>query len=157
MNAAIEIDEIDAKILKILLRDARTKQNDIARDCNLSSNAIFKRIKRLKDTGLIIGTTTRIDFEKLGYTRSAGIEVLADTAEELSILKFLQKHPNVSNIVQSFGASDIIILAHGNDNEIDELMRTLKNRPGVKEVSIHFFVGLQQFLPENIDIQPKRV
>jgi Lrp/AsnC family transcriptional regulator for asnA, asnC and gidA len=157
MSAEIEIDEIDTKILKILLKDARTKQKDIARDCNLSSNAIFKRIKRLKATGLIIGATTTINFEKLDYTYAAGIEVIADAAEELSILKFLQKHANISNAVQSFGASDMVVLAHGrNELEIDELVQAIKNRPGVKGVAVYLFIGYQQAFPENLDIQPKR-
>jgi Lrp/AsnC family leucine-responsive transcriptional regulator len=57
----VKIDEIDVKILKTLLKDARASFADIARDCIISTNAIVKRFYRLKRTGVIAGTSTMVN------------------------------------------------------------------------------------------------
>ena len=57
----MKLDEIDVKILHALIRDARTNLKDIAKECGVSSNAIFKRVKHLRDEGVIVGTVLYAD------------------------------------------------------------------------------------------------
>ena len=63
----VKIDEIDVKILKALLEDARTNFADIARDCGVSTTSIVKRFYNLKRCGIIAGTSIRVDLNKMGY------------------------------------------------------------------------------------------
>ena len=52
MKLETNIDEADAKILQALLRDVRTDFADIAKECNLSTNAITQRYRKLKQNGI---------------------------------------------------------------------------------------------------------
>ncbi len=59
------MDQIDLKILSILKDNARTKYVDIAERVGLTEGAVRRRIKQLKDKGIIRKFTveTSIEFE----------------------------------------------------------------------------------------------
>lgn len=59
-------DQIDKKILTALQTDAGLSQRDLALQVGLSQNACWRRLKALRDSGIIKGATTRLDREKLG-------------------------------------------------------------------------------------------
>ena len=60
------IDQIDARILLELQRDAGLSQRDLAERVGLSQNACWRRLRRLEDEGIIQGRTLRLDRAKLG-------------------------------------------------------------------------------------------
>jgi len=51
----VKIDEIDAKILKILLSESRTSFTAIAEECKITVTAVRMRYKRLWRDGVING------------------------------------------------------------------------------------------------------
>ena len=67
-----EIDDVDKKIVNILLFDADTTNREIAAKCKIALGTVNNRIKRLKELGVIKKKTIMVDYEKLGYQ----IEVL---------------------------------------------------------------------------------
>ncbi len=54
-------DDIDLRILQLLHRDGRIANAAIARDVGLAPSAVFQRIKKLEDEGVIQGYHARID------------------------------------------------------------------------------------------------
>ena len=60
------VDQIDKLILTALQADASLSQRDLAEKVGLSQNACWRRLKTLRESGVIKGTTTRLDREKLG-------------------------------------------------------------------------------------------
>ena len=50
------LDAIDRKILKFLVKNARMPYLEIARECGISGAAIHQRIKKLEDTGVVLGS-----------------------------------------------------------------------------------------------------
>ena len=62
---ANELDHFDKLILRILQDDAGLSQRELADRVNLSQNACWRRIQRLKRDGFITGQTVRIDRSKL--------------------------------------------------------------------------------------------
>ena len=54
-------DDIDLRILEMLKEDARVANAAIARDVDLAPSAVFQRIKKLEDKGVIQGYHARID------------------------------------------------------------------------------------------------
>ncbi|NIP80309.1 MAG: AsnC family transcriptional regulator [Gemmatimonadetes bacterium] len=54
-------DDIDLRILQLLQHDARIANAAIARDVGLAPSAVFQRIKKLEDEGVIQGYHARID------------------------------------------------------------------------------------------------
>lgn len=61
-----KIDQIDRSILRVLQQDASLSQRDIADRVGLSQNACWRRIKALTASGLLQGSTVRIDRRELG-------------------------------------------------------------------------------------------
>ncbi len=60
------IDQIDNLILTALQADASLSQRDLAEKVGLSQNACWRRLKALRESGVIKGSTARLDREKLG-------------------------------------------------------------------------------------------
>ncbi len=65
------IDEIDRKIIGLLLQNGRIAHEEIAKRLNFSRPAIHQRVAKLTDKGIISKYTTEINWEKLGYAIDA--------------------------------------------------------------------------------------
>ena len=55
------LDEIDRRILRILHRDARIANAAIAREVGMAPSAVFQRIRKLEETGVIRGYLADLD------------------------------------------------------------------------------------------------
>lgn len=60
------IDELDRKILSILLESAATSKAEIARRLGLAASAVSERVRRLEASGVICGYDVRLDAGQLG-------------------------------------------------------------------------------------------
>ena len=54
--AKTALDAIDRKILKYLIKNARMPFLEIARECGISGAAIHQRIRKLDESGVILGS-----------------------------------------------------------------------------------------------------
>lgn len=54
-------DDIDLRIMQMLKQDARVANAAIARDVGLAPSAVFQRIRKLEEQGVITGYHARID------------------------------------------------------------------------------------------------
>ncbi|CAM3832231.1 Lrp/AsnC family transcriptional regulator [Phaeobacter inhibens] len=61
-----KLDHIDLALLRALQRDASLSQRDLAEKVGLSQNACWRRLKTLGESGLMQGTTARLDRKQLG-------------------------------------------------------------------------------------------
>ena len=71
----MKLDKTDREILKILQSDARISNLELAERVNLSPTPCARRVKRFEEEGMIRGTMTLLDPEKLGLTLTAYIAV----------------------------------------------------------------------------------
>ena len=55
------INGIDAEIMKILQKNARTSNAEIARKVGLAPSAVFERIRKLEEKGIIRGYHADVD------------------------------------------------------------------------------------------------
>ncbi|MCG7494171.1 Lrp/AsnC family transcriptional regulator [Thalassobius sp. Cn5-15] len=60
------MDHIDKRLLAAMQLDGSLSQRELADRVGLSQNACWRRLKTLSDTGVLQGTTARIDRQKLG-------------------------------------------------------------------------------------------
>lgn len=82
-SSTVELDEFDRKILAILGRDGRVTFTELALQVGLSKTPCQQRVKRLVDSGLIVGFRAIVDPAKVGLDHVAFTEVkLSDTREE---------------------------------------------------------------------------
>jgi Lrp/AsnC family transcriptional regulator for asnA, asnC and gidA len=97
-SAQAEIDEIDVKILHALIRDARARLKDIAKDCGVSSVAILNRIKRLKASGVITGATMFPNLAKFGGVIMATLGINLETGKEEVSKMMAKKYLSPKNL-----------------------------------------------------------
>ena len=93
----MKIDETDERILKHLMVDARLSARQLALKLGMSTVTILSRIKKLEKAKIIWGYTTVIDHEKLGYSLTAIIEIIAKNDKIEGIENEISKFENVTN------------------------------------------------------------
>ena len=88
-SLAIDIDDTDKQILRLLQTQARMSITELAERVNLSATPCARRIKRLEDSGIITGYHTQSDAKKLGYPLAVFIAISMDrhTADRFELFE----------------------------------------------------------------------
>ena len=69
------MDEIDIKILKLLQQDCNLPASEIAETVGLSTSPCWKRIAKLRETGIIKQQLSILDAAKLGFGLTAYVSI----------------------------------------------------------------------------------
>lgn len=85
---AVELDELDLRIVALLLRDGRTPTAQIAEQIGLSRPAVSDRLDKLERQGVIRGTTAVIDPAKVGKSITAFVSARGATLSTTGWKKF---------------------------------------------------------------------
>lgn len=92
------IDEIDRRILELLQKDARIANAAIARDVGLAPSAVFQRIRKLEEAGVIRGYHAHLDPATLGQGLMAFIAV--QTGEGARARETAQMLSNIPEVLE---------------------------------------------------------
>ena len=96
MAKGTEIDDLDRKILSILMRNAKKPYTDIAKQLYVSGGTIHVRMKKLEDAGIVKGYNLAVDPSKLGYDISAFLGIYLDKSSLYEdVARELAKIPEV--------------------------------------------------------------
>jgi Lrp/AsnC family transcriptional regulator, leucine-responsive regulatory protein len=152
------MDEIDTRILEMLILDARTSLSDIARACDISSVSVLNRIKRLRKLGVITGATLFPALEELGFyiTALIGVQTNSNTEE---LREFFKTNTCLIEPSSSVGEYDFCALVYAeNIASLNEKIDVVRRRFGVRKVIVNVYSKLPVLSFENIDLNPlKRV
>lgn len=98
----IKLDVKNKKILSLLVRNARTPLNRIAKRVQLSRDAVAYRIRRLQQQGVIVGYTPIIDYKKLGFYTFHLFLLVSEESEEKrnELISYLTGHRNVVRVLE---------------------------------------------------------
>jgi DNA-binding Lrp family transcriptional regulator len=132
------LDEIDERILKNLLVDARQSARQLALKLGISTVTVLSRIKKLEKEKIIKGYTTIIDHEKIGYSLTAIIEIMAKNDKIVGIEEAISKFENVCGVYDITGSTDTIIIAKFKErNELSKFVKALAVIPNVENTITH--------------------
>ena len=91
-----KIDNLDRKILKIVMHNARIPSKDVALVCGVSRAAIHQRLQRMIDLKVITGSGYNVNPKILGYATCTYIGVnLERGAMYREVVPELQKIPEI--------------------------------------------------------------
>jgi Lrp/AsnC family leucine-responsive transcriptional regulator len=119
------IDEKDVKIVNILQENARIPNAEIARQLEMAPSAVFERIRKLEESGIINGYEAKLNPEILGLGLVAFIFIRTDdnvgeheTANQIARLPWVQE-------VYDVAGEDcyVVKLRARNTQHLAELMR----------------------------------
>ena len=148
-----KIDNLDKKILNIIMNNARIPSKDVAVECGVSRAAIHQRIQRLIELNVITGSGYKVDPKALGFNTCTYIGVSLERGSLYrDVVKELKKIPDVVECHYTTGPSSRIIKVYAQDNQ--HLMKLLNDRiliiPGVTETET--LISLEQSIDRQINI-----
>lgn len=93
----IKLDEIDHKILDILIENVRIPFTDIAKKLLISAGTVHVRVKKMEESGIIKGSSLTLDYVKLGYAFVAYVGLfLEKTHQAKFVMERLAQIPHVT-------------------------------------------------------------
>lgn len=100
----ISVDEIDLKILSLLMKDSKLSYAEIGEQVFVSGGTVHVRYKKLEAMGIIKGSQTIIDESKLGWDISAFLGIYLDKSELYdTVADELEKIPEILSINYTTG------------------------------------------------------
>jgi Lrp/AsnC family transcriptional regulator len=136
----VEIDELDRKILRLLQSDASLSATAIGEQVGLSQSPCWRRIQRLKDSGLIKAQGLVIDRRKLGFDMMVFAHVKLTAHGRSKVAEFgdiIRQFPEVMECHLLLGQVDFLLRIVTPDLEAYErfFFERLSQLPDVQEVT----------------------
>ena len=142
----IELDGIDRNILRSLSQDAGQSAGALAKRFGLSQPAMWRRIKRLADLGIIKGHRLVLDREKLGLGVTVFLGIKLATKGRVSLEDFeraVTAIPEVQSVEHVLGMYDYRLRVVARD--ISDFERVLRRRimtlPGAGDVEANVLLS----------------
>jgi len=128
------MDDVDRKILSLLLEDARRTYDDIGRRVNLSAPSVKRRVDRMRASGALQGFTAVVDHAAMGWQTEALVELFYRPGTTLDeVAETLRDHPEVVEAWSVTGDADAIARVRTQDNsDLERLIIDLQ-RNGMVE------------------------
>lgn len=132
------MDDIDRRLLRLLQRDGRMTNVELAKHANLSQAATFERVRRLQRDGIIEGYTAKLNAAKLNCALLIFIEITLDRTNSNIFEDFstaVQRTPAIMECHMVAGGFDYLIKVRVSDMAAyrDFLGNTLVKLPGIRQ------------------------
>lgn len=147
------VDEIDQKILKYLISNARMPFLEIARECGISGAAIHQRVKKLEEGGVIVGSRLEISPKALGYDVCAYVGIQISEANLYDqVIQDLKNIPEVIECNFITGKYSLFVKLYCRDNE--QLMHIMVNViHGIKGITqTETFLSLNECFERQVNV-----
>lgn len=127
------LDDLDRKILAILVRDGRRSYADVARDLDISIATVKRRVDRLEETGVVQGYAAVLDTSKLGAGFEAIVEVYcAEKTTPRDVLATISGLVEVLSAVTVSGEPDAVLRVQVDDvPHLERVIEDLRRRPSI--------------------------
>lgn len=136
------MDEVDWKIVDMLLKDARTPFSKIGEALGLGKDTIQKRVKNLHKDGTLGTPTIYFNAKKCGFEGIIDffIKTAPGTDDISPIQEQLAKLPYLISSARTLGDYNIYASSFfRNFDDIRQITETVKNTPGVLTFEIAFY------------------
>ncbi|MBT6191326.1 MAG: Lrp/AsnC family transcriptional regulator [Tateyamaria sp.] len=142
----MDLDDIDFAILRQLSLNAAQGAGAIGRACGLSQPAAWRRIKRLRDAGVVRGLRLQLDQQALGFGVTVFLGVKLATKGRVSLEDFeraVSAIPEVQTVEHVLGLYDYRLRVVARD--LPDFERVLRRRimtlPGAGEVEANVLLS----------------
>jgi DNA-binding Lrp family transcriptional regulator len=150
--ATRDVDGFDRKILAALTEDARLTYAEIGQRAGLSAPAVHERVKRLRSSGVLAGTTARIDGAAIGKPFLAFVHVDADGWGKSQRMMQLRRFPEVEEMHSVAGDTSVIMKVRAASAQaMEHFLAQLHILPGVR--ATRSFVVLSTYLERPVQAE----
>ena len=129
----MKLDAIDCKILDGLQKYGRESASKIADKLNVSVPTITERIRKLQESGVIIGFQAILDPTLIGLDVAAVITIISGSSQYYKEITLQAKDtPEVLHCFSTTGnGSHTLLVSTKNSNTLEALLRKIQSWPGV--------------------------
>ena len=104
------MDDIDHRIIRVLVADARATFLEIGEQVGLSASAAKRRFDKLVESGALRGFTAQVDPRVLGWRTEAYVEVYCKgTVSPAELQRSLERIPEVVGACTVTGSADALL------------------------------------------------
>ena len=143
----MKLDKIDLKILGILQKSGREPASNIAEKIHVSVPTITERIRKLQDSGVIIGFQAILDPSTIGLDVAAIITIISGSSQYYKKVTIAAK--KMPEIVQCFSTtgtgSHTLLVNTKNSNTLEELLRKIQSWPGVTRTETQIILSSYKY------------
>ena len=129
------LDELDQKIVNLLIQNARMSYSDIGQQTGISRVAVKMRVQALEQKGVIEEYTTIVNPQKISGAVSCYFEIETRPDTLMEVADILCQNDTITQIYRVTGKSRLHVHAVTSSNEAMEalLYDTIDKLPGVLE------------------------
>lgn len=145
-----DLDAIDRALLRALSEDARASAGALGRQLGLSQPATWRRLKRLREAGIVAGARVDLDREALGFGVTVFLGVKLGTKGRVSLEDFeraVSAIPEVQTVEHVLGLYDYRLRVVARD--IADFERVLRRRimtlPGVGNLEANVLLSEERW------------
>ncbi|MBO4522142.1 MAG: Lrp/AsnC family transcriptional regulator [Methanomicrobium sp.] len=130
------LDKVDNAILNELAKDGRTSMADLGKKLDIAPSTVFKRIEKLRSTGIIQRFTIVVNPEFFKNSIIVFLSISVDPLQKPEIEKFLLKMDHILEVYETLEPDDF--LAKARVHEIAQLktgiLIPLSELSGVRDI-----------------------
>jgi DNA-binding Lrp family transcriptional regulator len=134
------MDTLDQQILSLLRQDARMNVATLAQKLGVSRGTVTNRIRRLEDTGVIVGYTVRLRPDSRPNEITAWMSIAVEGNKARQVVASLLGEPGVATLADTNGRWDLLAeLRAENLAGLSKVLERIRLIKGISntETSIH--------------------
>lgn len=133
MQANIQIDEMDARILTAMSVDSRRSYADVGTEVGLSTAAVHERVKKLVERGVIRRFSLSVEPQALGLAFTAFVAIRNDGGTHCrEVAPRLREMPEVQELHSVAGEYDFLAkIRTTHARALEDVLYAIKSIPGV--------------------------
>ncbi len=137
------MDEVDQKIVQLLIKNARMSYSDIGQQVGISRVAVKSRIKALEEKGVIEEYTAIINPQKISGAVSCYFEIELSPEHFEEAVNVLRENPIITQIYRVTGRCRLHVHAVASSNEeMDDLLaKVIDPLPGLLSCSCNIILS----------------
>lgn len=130
------LDQIDNKILALLMDNARVPVTTIARQIGIARTTVIARIQSLEKREVIAGYGVKLNPVMYQPMVRAYVGLSVEARNASSLITFLEQIPEVESLCAVSGSIDYMLTLRCASTEVlDKLLDQIGNRDGVRRTS----------------------
>jgi Lrp/AsnC family transcriptional regulator, regulator for asnA, asnC and gidA len=148
-----QLDDIDKKILSILLVDGKRPYAEIGKELFLSAGTVHVRIKKMLESGVITGNHVLVDYKALGYDITAFLGIYLEKSGLYE--KVIQELKEIHEVVSAhYTTGNYAIFAKIIVKDTEHLRNTLSNKiqkiEGIQRTET--FISLEESIERALNV-----
>lgn len=149
-------DSIDLKLLALLQKNGRMKRSDLAERVGLSLPSVSERLRKLEESGIILGYHAVLDSGKVGKPLTAFIEVTVDSSKHYS--SFLTHARGQDDILECHAVtgepSHLLKVRTTDTQSLEKLLSRIQAWSGVSTTRTHLVLSTAK---ETSDVRIEKI